>query len=213
MFNLIVAVISIALIAGMAAASIYYGGDGFSSSSARAQAATLITQGQQIAAAADLYRIQNSDTSITSGGDCGVGGNFEDCAINRLVSGGYLQAIPTFPARLAIQPDGISAFENAFGAPPGFFSWMNRWTISDDGDVVRIFLSEDNAVGICEAVEDEGAEPVAPWNLALLPVDNVGIGTLLLDNTDIAPFRCIEGTDFSGEELGLIFAYRIHSPD
>jgi hypothetical protein len=84
MFNLIVAVISIALIAAMAAASIFYGGEAFSNSTAKAQASTLVNNGQQISGAQQLYMIDNS-------------GNRED-TIGDFVSGGYLQALPTPPA-------------------------------------------------------------------------------------------------------------------
>lgn len=56
MFQLIVAVISIALVAALAIASIYYGGSAFSSSSLRANVVTLVNGGQQIAGAAALYK-------------------------------------------------------------------------------------------------------------------------------------------------------------
>ena len=56
MFQLIVAVISIALVAALAIASIYYGGSAFSSSSLRANVVTLVNGGQQIAGAQALYR-------------------------------------------------------------------------------------------------------------------------------------------------------------
>lgn len=56
MFQLIVAVISIALVAALAIASIYYGGSAFSSSSLRANVVTLVNAGQQIAGAQALYK-------------------------------------------------------------------------------------------------------------------------------------------------------------
>lgn len=84
MFNLIVAVISIALIAAMAAASIFYGGEAFSSSTAKAQASTLVNNGQQISGAQQLHQIANS-------------GNREFVVTN-LVAEDYLQALPTPPA-------------------------------------------------------------------------------------------------------------------
>lgn len=83
MFNLIVAVISIALIAAMAAASIFYGGTAFGSGTAQAQASTLINNGQQISGAQQLYMIDNS-------------GNRAD-AIAVLKTNNYLQALPTAP--------------------------------------------------------------------------------------------------------------------
>lgn len=59
MFQLIVAVISIALVAALAIASIFYGGDAFTKSSERANVTTLINQAQQIAGAAALYKTDN----------------------------------------------------------------------------------------------------------------------------------------------------------
>lgn len=84
MFNLIVAVISIALIAAMAAASIFYGGEAFSESTAQAQASTLVNNGQQISGAQQLYMIDNSGVRAA--------------AIADLTTNNYLQAIPTPPA-------------------------------------------------------------------------------------------------------------------
>ena len=56
MFQLIVAVISIALVAALAIASIFYGGDAFTKSSERANVTALINQAQQIAGANALYK-------------------------------------------------------------------------------------------------------------------------------------------------------------
>jgi hypothetical protein len=99
MFNLIVAVISIALIAAMAAASIFYGGEAFSNSTAKAQASTLVNNGQQVSGAQQLHMIANS-------------GNRETVIAN-LVTEEYLQALPTPPASAvlagtnwALQSDG-----------------------------------------------------------------------------------------------------------
>ena len=83
MFNLIVAVISIALIAAMAAASIFYGGTAFSSGTAQAAATTLVNNGQQISGAQQLYMI---DTS----------GNRAELVAT--LNGEYLQAVPTPPS-------------------------------------------------------------------------------------------------------------------
>lgn len=82
MFQLIVAVISIALIAALAIASIFYGGDAFTKSSTKAQVTTLINQGQQIAGAAALYK--------TDGGFIANG----EAAVTQLVTDGYLAAVP-----------------------------------------------------------------------------------------------------------------------
>ena len=54
MFSLIISIISIALVAALALATIYYGGDAFNKGSAAAKASQLINEGQQIAGAVTL---------------------------------------------------------------------------------------------------------------------------------------------------------------
>lgn len=57
MFQLIVSIIAVALVAALAGASIFYGGDAFSSGTSKAQATALINEGQQLNGAATLYRV------------------------------------------------------------------------------------------------------------------------------------------------------------
>lgn len=57
MFQLIVSVIAIALVAVLAAASIYYGGAAFSNSTAKGNVTALINGGQQISGASALYKV------------------------------------------------------------------------------------------------------------------------------------------------------------
>ena len=62
MFSLIISIISIALVAALAAATVYFGGAAFNKGSAGADASTFINAGQQIAgaftlAAADGYTV------------------------------------------------------------------------------------------------------------------------------------------------------------
>lgn len=56
MFSLILTIISIALTASMALATLYYGGSSFKDGSAKAEAARLHNQGQQILYAAELFQ-------------------------------------------------------------------------------------------------------------------------------------------------------------
>jgi hypothetical protein len=81
MFQLIVSVIAIALVAILAAASIYYGGDAFSNSTAKGNVAALINAGQQIAGANSLYTVDQTVSAST---------------ISGLIPT-YLSAIPTAP--------------------------------------------------------------------------------------------------------------------
>jgi type II secretory pathway pseudopilin PulG len=83
MFQLIVSVIAIALVAILAAASIYYGGSAFSSSTAKGNVAALINAGQQISGANTLYKV---DTATSGASD-----------INTLVTYNYLSAVPMKP--------------------------------------------------------------------------------------------------------------------
>jgi hypothetical protein len=57
MFNLIITVISIALVAALAVSSLYFGGDAFNEGSEKAKAATVVNQAQQIDGANTLYRL------------------------------------------------------------------------------------------------------------------------------------------------------------
>lgn len=89
MFQLIVAIISIALIAALAAASIFYGGSAFTDSSLKANVTTLVNGGQQISGAQAIYKTDNAGAPQT------------DIAL--LADGTYLAAVPT-PANIASGP-------------------------------------------------------------------------------------------------------------
>lgn len=65
MFNLIITIISIALVAVLAIATIYYGGSAFTEGSAKAKASTLVAHAQQITAANTLYANANGGTATT----------------------------------------------------------------------------------------------------------------------------------------------------
>lgn len=65
MFQLIVAVISIALVAILAIASIYYGGSAFLQSSTKAAVTSLVNGGQQIAGAQALYKTDHAGAATT----------------------------------------------------------------------------------------------------------------------------------------------------
>jgi alpha-tubulin suppressor-like RCC1 family protein len=59
MFSLIITVVSIALVAALALATLYYGGTAYTLGQANAQAAKLLNQGQQLLAASELFKVQN----------------------------------------------------------------------------------------------------------------------------------------------------------
>lgn len=102
MFSLIVSIISIALVAVLAAASIYYGGDAFTKGSAKALASTVVTQAQQISSANTLYKNDNGGVSAAN--------------VAALVTGNYLASEPAMPSKvgavnlaLAADVDGVTA--------------------------------------------------------------------------------------------------------
>jgi hypothetical protein len=99
MFNLIVAVLSIALIALTAFATLYYGGDLFggkkASSVARAQLATLVNNAQQIAGAQKYYAITNSGALATS--------------FATLRDAGFIRDIPELPVQSVTAPWALTA--------------------------------------------------------------------------------------------------------
>lgn len=60
MFSLIITIIAVALVALLAVASIYYGGDVFTSGSDRSEAARFVNEAQQISSAISLYKADNN---------------------------------------------------------------------------------------------------------------------------------------------------------
>ena len=87
MFSLIITVISVALVAALALATLYYGGDAYESGQAKAEAAKLRNQGQQLVAAAEFYYLQKGEWPET---------------IQKMVDDGFLTTVPV-AQRTAIQ--------------------------------------------------------------------------------------------------------------
>lgn len=56
MFSLVITIISVALVAVLALAAIYYGGETIGDGNDRAEAARLVNEGQQIRGAAEMFR-------------------------------------------------------------------------------------------------------------------------------------------------------------
>lgn len=66
MFSLIITIISIALVAALALATIYYGGNAFNKGSAEAKASQLINEGQQINGAIAMAKADVASGSLTT---------------------------------------------------------------------------------------------------------------------------------------------------
>lgn len=58
MFSLIIVIVSIALVAALAVATLYYGGTSWGQGGQASRAAQILTQGQQVLGAADMFRIE-----------------------------------------------------------------------------------------------------------------------------------------------------------
>ena len=80
MFSLIISIIAIALVAALALASIYYGGDAFQEGTAKAEASTVVNQGQQVQAAVTMSEIDEKPVT--------------DPTLAILVTDDYLKEVP-----------------------------------------------------------------------------------------------------------------------
>lgn len=94
MFNLIITIIAIILVAAVTGASVYYGGKAFNKSGADADAAAFINGSQQIAAA---FTLASAESKTLIGG---TNGNFTD----------YLASVPSVKGiQLLAGADGTTA--------------------------------------------------------------------------------------------------------
>lgn len=99
MFSLIITIISIALVAALALATLYYGGSSFNRGAAGAEAARLINEGQQINGAVALAK---SDTTPVT-------------TLSQLVTDNYLSQVP---ASFLGTADASGAFIQSDAAKP-----------------------------------------------------------------------------------------------
>lgn len=84
MFSLIITIISIALVAALALATIYYGGSAFNKGSAEAKASQLINEGQQINGAVAMAKADVSSGFLTA----------TLSTVADLATNGYLAQVP-----------------------------------------------------------------------------------------------------------------------
>lgn len=99
MFSLIITIVAIALVAALALAVIYYGGDALNIGTSRTASAKSLQEGNQIAGALELYRADHGDFPT---------GTSDDIK-QTLLTANYLKAIPTgswtFRNDFAVQND------------------------------------------------------------------------------------------------------------
>lgn len=96
MFSLIITIISIALVAALAVATIYYGGSAFTQGTAKANASALVSAGQQITGALTLYANDNGGARADSAELTAAG-----------VNGAYLSAMPSVKGTLTIETSSV----------------------------------------------------------------------------------------------------------
>jgi hypothetical protein len=105
MFSLIITIISIALVAALALATIYYGGTAFNKGSAEAKASQLINEGQQINGAVAMNKADAASGAITAAGDV-----FDEATagLSTLVASKYLAQVPGTWLHVAAATEAVS---------------------------------------------------------------------------------------------------------
>ena len=136
MFQLIVAVISIALVAILAIASIYYGGSAFQRSGLKAQVDAMVNAGQQISGAQSLYQT-----------DLGISATTVAQLQNTVNGVTYLSAAPAIPS-VASKADGTAA-------------WSILSTVGSNGGAFLAYSVADTTK-LCQAVATQGGNSTAP---------------------------------------------------
>lgn len=93
MFSLIIAILAIILVALLAAATIYYGGDSFNKGNSKAKAAEILNQAEMIKGAFTAYKIEQGTIEINQAACDSSQNKFDDC-LEPLVTKEYLTDIP-----------------------------------------------------------------------------------------------------------------------
>lgn len=130
MFSLIISIVSIALVAVLSAATLYYGGASYTSGQTRAVAAKIVAQSQQILAANDMFFTDFSRHPLS---------------VQELVDGGYLRTVP-----VAAAPAGLSILSNAWAA-----EGPQRWSMPQPGIPVYT-LNANVTVDVCKEINLKG---------------------------------------------------------
>lgn len=136
MISLIITIISIALVAALALATLYYGASLYTESQARAEAATLVNQGQQLMSAAILYRVERGAPAPS---------------LQALVDANYITNIPSPPARLQSASLGkVSLISEAYAADT-----LPTWTWDSSTETLAV-VKQVGADTVCEQVNAIG---------------------------------------------------------
>lgn len=131
MVSLIITVLALGLVAVLAFVGLFYGSSMASEAAARARAATLVNQGEQIIGAARLFYVNNSRSPST---------------LQELVDDGYLQSIPS-PVATTVASSSFSIISEAIAAEP------HNWTWDASTQTLSLVRAIDKA-GVCEQVNN-----------------------------------------------------------
>lgn len=93
MFSLIIAILAIILVALLAAATIYYGGDSFNKGNSKARAAEILNQAELIKGAFTAYKIEQGTIEINQA-DCDSSQEKYNNCLEPLITKEYLTDIP-----------------------------------------------------------------------------------------------------------------------
>jgi hypothetical protein len=126
MFSLIITIISIALVAALAVATIYYGGTVFNTGNAKSSANAIIVAAQQLGAANTIYLTNNAGTRA-------------DYATLTLPANGYMANPPTLPQGLIL---------NSIDTATGVISGTVSQTLPNVCDAINILAGGAASGGI-----------------------------------------------------------------
>lgn len=131
MFSLIITLLSIALVAALALATLYYGGTSWGTGGDASRAAQILTQGQQVLGAADTFRVEH--------------GRWPN-SMEELVTMKYLKEVPAIEVQVA----GAGKFVNEAQAA----GTKEVWTMPSAGRPTFV-LSNAVGVPVCRAVNEK----------------------------------------------------------
>ncbi|ADC73336.1 hypothetical protein TK90_2852 (plasmid) [Thioalkalivibrio sp. K90mix] len=129
MFSLIITIISIALVAALAVATLYYGGSAFTEGTTQANASGVINQAQQVGGGATLFTVRNAGDHPVEGVD----------GVQELADDDYLSSIPAPAADIT-----DDAWE--MGGPEGEQGFVH---------ITGLGSTEDGPSAVCAAINEE----------------------------------------------------------
>jgi hypothetical protein len=135
MFNLVIVVISIALVSALAVAGVYFGGDAFESGGVKAEATRYINESQQITAAAEYFRAEG-------------GGQLE--TLDQLVDEGYMSSMPDTGSFWRVNDGQLESDMPA-----------DRTPVCQEINVLAGIRETGDPVPTCQTLTDEGVD--APY--------------------------------------------------